>query len=837
MRVVAQQSRCRTGGQSRRSRLRRDAGRTAATISNATRRPHARRRDRWARRPRQVVAGALAHRHRPRPLRRGAAAGHDDRPRLRPHHAAERRGRSASSTCPGTCASSATCSPASARVDACVLVVAATEGWKPQTEEHLRILELVGVRHGLVVLTMADLVDDEWLQLQRLEVEDHLAGHVPRRTPRWSPAAPSPATGHAELLGALERLVAGDATGRGPPAAATVGRPRVRRTRQRHRGHRHAHRRMRCAPSSTVDVLPQRRAVRVRSIQTPRRSGSTEQGPGHRVALNLVGIDHTDDRARRRGRRRRAVAADGRASTPRCTCSATSTTTCPGAARTSPTSGPASTPVRAARARARRPSRRVATASSASTSHGTCRWSPATATCCARAAAPRPSAAARCSTSPPCCRRRAPVPDRDVWRVVARARPDRRRRARGAHRRARWRRPPAVGRSTRRRYAAMATALARPGRRRPRPRRRRARRACSRAVLAGLDGVGCATASPVSPAPWTTWRDASLRSTALAAGGMQPPDGTDVPRNDVRELVRRGLVVERDGICFHPDAIDAAAACARRAARRAAGRVHHVAVPRGRSAPPASSPSRSLTELDGRGITRRRGDLRVPGPRLARRLASRRTVLERTAPGGCPAARPSARAACSSSRAAWATRRSLVITSPKRSGSASSQLCEPSIDRALHARGDAQRLERLARHDAVARRPDDADRQALVAQLLELVTQVGAPRQAGDAQHRPRVAQHVRHEVLGHHRHDLGGLAQRPHVGREVQTPVPQRSFGDAPQRVALAPRRAADGVDQHQRAHLGPVLVGEAHGDAAAERVAHDHGGLGDLERRRGSR
>ena len=36
----------------------------------------------------------------------------------------------------------ATCSPASAAVDACLFVVAATEGWKPQSEEHLRILEL-----------------------------------------------------------------------------------------------------------------------------------------------------------------------------------------------------------------------------------------------------------------------------------------------------------------------------------------------------------------------------------------------------------------------------------------------------------------------------------------------------------------------------------------------------------------------------------------------------------------------------------------------------------------------------------------------------------------------
>src|SRR6476661_3909121 len=32
-------------------------------------------------------------------------------------------------------------------VDACLFVVAATEGWKPQSEEHLRILELLGIEH------------------------------------------------------------------------------------------------------------------------------------------------------------------------------------------------------------------------------------------------------------------------------------------------------------------------------------------------------------------------------------------------------------------------------------------------------------------------------------------------------------------------------------------------------------------------------------------------------------------------------------------------------------------------------------------------------------------
>src|SRR3954465_166193 len=61
-------------------------------------------------------------------------------------------------------------------VDACLFVVAATEGWKPQSEEHLRIVELLGVDHGLIALTKVGLVDDDARQLTALEVNDRVAG-------------------------------------------------------------------------------------------------------------------------------------------------------------------------------------------------------------------------------------------------------------------------------------------------------------------------------------------------------------------------------------------------------------------------------------------------------------------------------------------------------------------------------------------------------------------------------------------------------------------------------------------------------------------------------------
>src|SRR5277367_2215747 len=45
-------------------------------------------------------------------------------------------------------------------VDAVLFVVAANEGWMPQSEEHLRILDLLGASRGLLVVSKADLVDD-----------------------------------------------------------------------------------------------------------------------------------------------------------------------------------------------------------------------------------------------------------------------------------------------------------------------------------------------------------------------------------------------------------------------------------------------------------------------------------------------------------------------------------------------------------------------------------------------------------------------------------------------------------------------------------------------------
>ena len=60
-------------------------------------------------------------------------------------------------------------------IDLALLVVAADEGIMPQTLEHLAVLEHLGVRAGIPVITKADLVDPDWLELVLAEVGDRLA--------------------------------------------------------------------------------------------------------------------------------------------------------------------------------------------------------------------------------------------------------------------------------------------------------------------------------------------------------------------------------------------------------------------------------------------------------------------------------------------------------------------------------------------------------------------------------------------------------------------------------------------------------------------------------------
>ncbi len=105
-------------------------------------------------------------------------------------------------------------------VDACLFVVAATEGWRAQSEEHLGVLELLGVEAAVAAVTKADQVDEERLGTVLGEVGDRLDKSA--LEPVAVVAVDSVSRrGLGALLVALEQLFSAT------PAAADLGRPRL----------------------------------------------------------------------------------------------------------------------------------------------------------------------------------------------------------------------------------------------------------------------------------------------------------------------------------------------------------------------------------------------------------------------------------------------------------------------------------------------------------------------------------------------------------------------------------------------------------------------------------
>ncbi|MBW3604173.1 MAG: selenocysteine-specific translation elongation factor, partial [Actinobacteria bacterium] len=173
-------------------------------------------------------------------------------------------------------------------IEIALLVVAANEGWMPQSREHLQILDLLGVRHGVVALSKVDTVDEELIELAELEVLEGLEGTSLAGAPIVRTSAQTGA-GLDALRDALRRVC--DETG----AAADRGRPRL-----------WIDRAFTIRGAGTVvtgtlgggslsvgdelTVLPGGARSRARSLQSL-DTGRTTVTPGSRVAVNLAGVD------------------------------------------------------------------------------------------------------------------------------------------------------------------------------------------------------------------------------------------------------------------------------------------------------------------------------------------------------------------------------------------------------------------------------------------------------------------------------------------------------------------------------------------------------------------
>jgi len=496
-------------------------------------------------------------------------------------------------------------------VDACLFVVAATEGWKPQSEEHLRIVELLGVGHGLIALTKVGSVDDDTRQLAALEVSECVAGTFLEGASVVEVDAVA-GVGVDALRDALDDLLAAT------PTAVDRGRPRL-----------WVDRVFAAKGSGTVvtgtltggsirvgdelTLQPGDRHVRVRGLQTHQQTRD-EAKPGSRVAANLSGVRHDqvqrgdalvragqweptrvfdaslqvlaglDHAVSRRGAFEVYLGSGEHPATLRLLGTGPAEVD-PGGSAFVRVHLPVEVPLVPGDRFVLRESGRAETVGGGEV----------------------------LDVAPVLSARRA-SPTRSVERVVS---------ERGwvdadvLERLTGERRPPTLGH-----WVVADTALATTldeldaaivgagalgldvatldDR--------------QRAALERVDGVvveggrvrAVAAADPLAGHPFV----ARLEATPFA-----PPDPGGVDRAELRELVRRGLVVERDGCYFAPSAVDEAA---RRVSALLAKTPEGVTVAQVRDALGTTRKHALplLAHLDATGVTRRRGDVRVGGPRL-----------------------------------------------------------------------------------------------------------------------------------------------------------------------------------------------------------------------------
>ncbi|MBI5156881.1 MAG: selenocysteine-specific translation elongation factor [Acidimicrobiia bacterium] len=173
-------------------------------------------------------------------------------------------------------------------VDAALFVVAADEGWMPQSEEHLAVLDLIGVTRAVVALTRVDLVSPDDAELAALEVADRLEGTTLAGSEIVAVSAPA-GIGMDRLRDALAGLLR-TPVDRGRPRlwidrSFTIGGAGTVVTGTLIGGS--------IAVGDTLVAFPAGAEVRVRGLQT--HEHTVERiGPGNRAAANLGGIDRGD---------------------------------------------------------------------------------------------------------------------------------------------------------------------------------------------------------------------------------------------------------------------------------------------------------------------------------------------------------------------------------------------------------------------------------------------------------------------------------------------------------------------------------------------------------------
>ena len=178
-------------------------------------------------------------------------------------------------------------------IDLVLFVIAADESIKPQTREHFDICRLLGIRNGIVVLTKSDMVDNDLIELVRLEVDEFVRGSFLENAPIVAVSSTTGA-GLADLRAEIEKMAGSVAE---KDASQYFRLPIDRAFSMRGfgtvvtgtlvSGSVHA--------EQEVELHPARRRVRVRGIQVHGAS-VREATAGQRTALNIAGVEAAEMR-------------------------------------------------------------------------------------------------------------------------------------------------------------------------------------------------------------------------------------------------------------------------------------------------------------------------------------------------------------------------------------------------------------------------------------------------------------------------------------------------------------------------------------------------------------
>ncbi|MCK4872720.1 MAG: selenocysteine-specific translation elongation factor [Phycisphaerales bacterium] len=180
-----------------------------------------------------------------------------------------------------------------AGIDLALLVIAADDSVMPQTREHLAILELLHVAHGVIALTKADMAEPSWLELVEEEVRELVGGTFLEDAPIVRTSARD-GTGIDALKTALADVARAVAPRRvDAPFRMAVDRSFVLQglgsvvTGTVWSGE--------AAVGDEIEWLPASKRVRVRSLQSHSQDAD-RVARGQRAAFNLQGVHHTEIR-------------------------------------------------------------------------------------------------------------------------------------------------------------------------------------------------------------------------------------------------------------------------------------------------------------------------------------------------------------------------------------------------------------------------------------------------------------------------------------------------------------------------------------------------------------